>query len=182
MRMVGVEFMKRAIGDGQRLVKGGVLGLALLLAGAVASAGCSRRSEAAPEQGSAAASAATIAAASVENENYAARAALAGSCKKGQTCALEVVLTTKGDYHINDKYPYKFKTQDPPSEGVKYPKPVVGRDDGTFEQKKATLKVPFVVENAAVSTRVGGTFSLSVCSEANCLMDKANLEVAVKVE
>lgn len=160
-----------------------VLGMsAVALGGAVLLGACSKSSEAAPDQRASKdiVAPAGPSASQVDNENYTARLSQSGPCKKGQACVLEVSLSTKGEYHINDKYPYKFKTQDPPPDGVKYPKPVVGRDDGSFEQKKATLKVPFITDNA--SAKVGGTFSLSVCSEANCLMDKANLELPAKVE
>ena len=50
-----------------------------------------------------------------------------------------------------------------------------------MDQRKVVLKVPFISE-ASGDKRVGGTLSLSVCSAANCLMDKQPLEVTVKVE
>lgn len=117
----------------------------------------------------------------VENANYTVKLETSGPYKKDQQGIVRVVLTTKGDYHINKQYPYKFKTQDPPADGVTYPKKVVPKDDGTYEEKKAVLPVPFVPTKSGEVT-VGGTFSLSVCTDANCLMDKAQLEIAVKVE
>ena len=126
---------------------------------------------------------ATFAAAApaVENANYSVKLEAAGPYKKDQQGIVRVVLTTKGDYHINKQYPYKFVTQDPPADGVSYPKKVVPRADGTYEEKKAVLPVPFVPTKSG-DVSVGGTFSLSVCTDANCLMDKARLEVSVKVE
>ena len=118
----------------------------------------------------------------IENPNYAAQISVAGPCKKGQTCVMHVELSAKGEYHINDKYPYRFKVQDPPAEGVKYPKPNVGRENGSFEEKKAVLDVPFIVEGSGSTASVGGTLSLSVCSAANCLVDKQSLEVTAKVD
>src|SRR5262249_35986035 len=109
---------------------------------------------------------AVAAAPSFDNANYSAALRPSGACKKGETCSVEVSLVAKGDYHINDKYPYKFKVDDP-APGLKYPKPVVGKDDGVMEEKKLLLKVPFVAETAG-DKRVAGTFSLSVCSAANC--------------
>jgi hypothetical protein len=93
-----------------------------------------------------------------------------------------VALQAKGEYHINDKYPYRFRVQDPPAEGVKYPKQAVGRENGTFEEKKAVLEIPFTVEGSGATVGVGGTLSLSVCSVANCLVDKQSLEVTAKVD
>lgn len=116
-----------------------------------------------------------------ETENYKVTIEAPGPFKKGTEGKVDVVLTTKGDYHINKQYPYKFTCQDPPADGVQYPKPVVRREDGTFEERKAVLSVPFVA-NRSGEVKLGGVMSLSVCTDANCMMDKAPLEITVKVE
>jgi hypothetical protein len=118
---------------------------------------------------------------SLENANYRAEIRSTGSCKKDNTCTAEVLVEAKGDYHINDKYPYRFKVEDPPPPGLKYPKAVVGKEDGNMDLRKVVLKVPFIAESLG-DKKVAGTLSLSVCSAANCLMDKQPLEVTVKVE
>jgi hypothetical protein len=152
---------------------------------AVANGGCSKVSEASAGATSALASPASSAVgpagASYENANYKAALKPLGGCKKEQPCAVEVVVEAKGDYHINEKYPYRFKTEDPAPQGLKYPKPVVGKEDGTMEEHKVTLKVPFIA-GASGDAKIAGTLSLSVCSAANCLMDKQPLEALVKVE
>jgi hypothetical protein len=160
----------------------------------LAAVGCGKVSEAAPSAGTAqsapaspnvasnaAAQPAAVGAASFDNANYSAKIASAGPCKKDQTCAAEIVVQAKGDYHINDKYPYRFKLEDPPPAGLKYPKPVIGKEDGTMDEHKVTLKVPFVPSSAG-DKKVAGTLSLSVCSAANCLMDKQQLDLTVKVD
>jgi hypothetical protein len=147
--------------------------------------GCSKPSQASASGGSEPAQAPAAVAAprpSFENANYRAEMRAATSCKKDKTCTAEVVVEAKGEYHINDKYPYRFKLDDPPPPGLKFPKPVVGKDDGgTMDLRQVLLKVPFIAE-AAGEKKVAGTLSLSVCSAANCLMDKQPLEVTVKVE
>jgi hypothetical protein len=160
----------------------------------LAAAGCGKVSEAAPSAGNAqtapasptppnaaAGSLVAPAAASFDNANYSAKIQSAGPCKKDQTCAAEIVVLAKGEYHINDKYPYRFKLEDPPPAGIKYPKPVIGKEDGTMDEHKVTLKVPFVPASAG-DKKVAGTLSLSVCSAANCLMDKQLLDLTVKVD
>ncbi len=150
----------------------------------VAASGCGKVSEAAPgapANQTSPASAAGPAVPSLENANYKAQIRPAGACKKDQVCGTEVVVEAKGEYHINDKYPYRFKLEDPPPQGMKYPKPVVGKEDGTMDERKVVLKVPFVSETSGAK-KVAGTLSLSVCSAANCLMDKQPLEVTVKVD
>jgi hypothetical protein len=177
-------WVKAGISSGPTLGGPAFSGARLVLTGLVLLLGCDKVSEAKAGGAVSAASMsqelAVAAAPSFDNANYSAVLRPSGACKKGETCAVEVSLVAKGDYHINDKYPYKFKVDDP-APGVKYPKPVVGKDDGVMEEKKLLLKVPFIAETAG-DKRVAGTLSLSVCSAANCLMDKQPLEVTVKVE
>ena len=144
--------------------------------------GCSKVSQASADGDKEhAATAAGPARPSLDNANYRAEMKAQGPCKKDSTCTAEVLVEAKGEYHINDKYPYRFKLEDPPPEGIKYPKPVVGKEDGTMDERRVVLKVPFVSE-ASGAKKVAGTLSLSVCSAANCLMDKQPLEVTVKVD
>jgi len=158
-------------------------GAAIILATLIgAGSGCSKVSEASADGAKAEAPrAAGPSRSSVENANYRAEMKAAGSCQKNSPCSIEVLVEAKGEYHINDKYPYRFKLDDPPAAGLKYPKPVVGKEDATMDEHKIVLKVPFV-SDASGDRKVGGTLSFSVCSAGNCLMDKQPLEVTVKVE
>lgn len=122
----------------------------------------------------------TQASSTVENPNYTVRFTVESPCKHGETCTALVTVDAKGGFHINDKYPYRFKL-DEPGPGLKYPKPQVGREDGTFSETKAVLRVPFVAASAG-EVKVGGTLSFSVCSDEKCLIDKQALETAAKVE
>ena len=118
----------------------------------LAAVGCGKVSEAAPSAaGAQGATAAPNAAEppaprcrSFDNANYSAKIASAGPCKKDQTCAAEVVVEAKGEYHINDKYPYRFKLEDPPPAGLKYPKPVDRQRRRHDGRAQSELKVPFV--------------------------------------
>jgi hypothetical protein len=157
--------------------------LALLcLAGAAfpVASGCSR-SEAATSRGSVAETVPVATGQKSETESYVAEIKPTGAYVAGAEGAVEVTLVPKGGYHTNAQYPYKFKVADPPADGVSYPKAVLQRADGAFEEKKGSFKVPFVVAKSGKST-VGGTLLLSVCSDANCIMDKVPLEVIVDVK
>src|SRR5262245_20443280 len=158
------------------------LGMMLLGAAALAGSGCSKVSRASTDgekgQGQAASAPARP---SLDNANYRAEMKAPGPCKKDSTCTAEVLVEAKGEYHINDKYPYRFKLEDPPPQGIKYPKPVVGKEDGTMDEHKVTLKVPFVPASTG-DKKVAGTLSLSVCSAANCLMHKPRRDLTVKVD
>ncbi len=160
----------------------GVLGLTAAAGLALAVAlGCGK-SEAAPPRGTTvAAPTPGVAAAKAETDNYVVEVKPMGDYKAGAEAKFEVTLVAKGGYHTNAQYPYKFKTTDPPPPDVTYPKPILQRADGTFEEKSGSFKVPFTAAKAG-KLKVGGTFHLSVCSEANCMMDKVPLELDVDVK
>jgi len=103
-----------------------------------------------------------------------------GPYEKDKEGVAVVRLTTKADYKVNDEYPFRFVCQDPPADGVSYSKPMLGRGDGKFGQKDAEIAIPFVPRKSG-KMQVGGVLSLSVCTEANCIMDKRPLVVEVTV-
>jgi hypothetical protein len=117
----------------------------------------------------------------VDAEAYTVEMKTTGPYAAGKEGTVEVTIVPKDKYHINAQYPYKFKLVDPAPEGVAFPKPILKREDGTFEEKKGTFKVPFVASKAG-KAKLSGTLSMSVCSDANCLMEKVDLEVDVDVK
>jgi len=116
----------------------------------------------------------------LETDNYLVEIAAAGPFKVGVEGTARVTLTTKGVYHINAQYPYRFKAAAPPT-GLSYPKPVLQRADGQFEEKRAVFNLAFVASQAG-KFNVGGTFHMSVCSSGSCLVEKAPLDVTVSVQ
>jgi hypothetical protein len=117
----------------------------------------------------------------IEDAIYSLEMRSTGAYKAGQEGAVEVTLVPKGDYHINDKYPIKFKVADPAPEGVSFPRPLLKREDGVFEDKKGVLKVPFVAAKTGTA-KVAGVLSFSMCSTGNCVMQKQELEAVVDVQ
>jgi hypothetical protein len=120
------------------------------------------------------------AAARAETASYVAEIVPSGSYKAGAEGSVKVTVASKGEYHINAQFPYKFKAAAPAPEGVTYPKPVLQRADGTFEATRGTFQVPFVASKAGKAT-IGGTLHLSVCTATNCVMDKVPLDIVVDV-
>jgi hypothetical protein len=178
----GPVLFQRAMKMSQRrplALCGAALSLASLSGLALLAAGCSK-SEAATMRRASSETTSVGAAAKAETENYVAEITASGSYKAGAEGTVEVVLVPKAGYHTNAQYPYKFKLSDPP-DGVSFPKPILSRADGNFEEKRGSFKVPFVAAKAGKAT-INGTLSLSVCSEANCIMDTVPLEVAVEVK
>jgi hypothetical protein len=98
--------------------------------------------------------------------------------KAGQAGSVEVVLTAKAPFHVNDKYPIKLKLKETP--GVKYDNLTIGKDAVKLEPMKAVMPVGFTPE--AGKRTVSGVFSFSVCTEDKCLMEKRDLLIDVNVD
>jgi hypothetical protein len=113
-----------------------------------------------------------------DKDSYTVELKAVGSYKKGVEGTVELVLTPKGGHHVNPDYPAKFKVKD--ADGITFPKKVLERKDGDFKETGATLKIPFVAANAG-KQKVSGEFKFSVCSDKNCFMEKADLDVEVNV-
>jgi hypothetical protein len=101
------------------------------------------------------------------------------SLKAGQAGSVEIVLTAKAPFHVNDKYPIKLKLKE--TAGVKYENLTIGKDAAKVEAMKAVLPVSFTPDGAGKRT-VAGVFSFSVCTEDKCLMEKRDLLLDVNVE
>jgi hypothetical protein len=117
--------------------------------------------------------------ASAAAETYLAEITARGPYKVGQQGSVTVSLTAKAGFHINDQYPYRFKTE-PPTEGVSYPKPVLERADAQLEEKTAVFELPLVARRSG-QFMVGGVLNLSVCSATSCVVHKERLDVTITV-
>lgn len=116
----------------------------------------------------------------VDAEGYTVAMKAVGSYGANQPGMVELTLASKSGYHVNEKYPIKFKLADPAPDGVSYPKPVLKRADGECDTSHCTFQVPFVPTRAG-KVKVAGKFAFSVCSEGSCLMDRLDLELDVDV-
>lgn len=101
-----------------------------------------------------------------------------GRAKVGQPSFVEVVLVAKGDFHCNDKYPYKLKLA-APSGGVSYPQPIVR--DASVSPSRTVLRAPFVASTPG-DAHIAGTFFFSVCTESKCRIETQAVGLSVKVE
>lgn len=153
--------------------RGPLIAFTVLLGAAIVSAASARAADAAG------ASQPSPAAATVEADPYLVVIRSTGPYQVGATGSVTVSLTAKAGFHINDQYPYRFTTS-PPVAGVSYPKPVLERADGKFEEKSAVFDVPFIAARAGEYT-VGGVLNLSVCNASSCIVHKAPLDVTVRV-
>jgi hypothetical protein len=86
-------------------------------------------------------------------------------CTVGARCEARLVLTALGDYHVNEKYPFKLVADASPG--------VTIDDTGAFaldDAKTGTLTVRYTAAKPGTA-KVSGTFKLSVCTDENCQIE-----------
>jgi hypothetical protein len=99
-------------------------------------------------------------------------------CRSGEPCQVNVKLLALGDYHINDDYPYRFLADQKPLVQFSGTDPggqtVFSKTAGDWQKtdaKTGTMAVHLFVSTPGSYT-ISGTFKLSVCSAANCVLDQ----------
>jgi hypothetical protein len=100
-----------------------------------------------------------------------------GAYASGQPGEAEVVLTAKPPFHMSQDYPYKLKLNESP--GLKFPKPVVEKDQVKLEAMSAVVPVGFTVEGAGKHT-VSGKLFFGICKEDQC--KPVNHELALDID
>lgn len=103
----------------------------------------------------------------------------AGEVAAGKDGVVNVVLVANPPFHTNQEYPYKFKAKE--GDGVKFAKPVVGKDAAKLEKQSLTMPVAFSAEKAGKAT-VAGQFAFSICTDETCLIEKRDLALSVDVK
>jgi hypothetical protein len=109
-------------------------------------------------------------------------------CAQGATCSVAFRLVATGDFHVNDQYPYRFA-----ADGAKDlqffgadvgGKNVFSKAAGDWQKsdaKSGAMTVKFAPKGSGQKA-VSGTFKLSVCSEANCLLEQRQVSAMVLVQ
>ena len=116
-------------------------------------------------------------------------------CKVGATCTVKLTVTSLNKFHVNKEYPTKLKVDeianvefqgtDPAGKNV-FSKAkndfVLGPDDPAAKGPiNGWMTVTFKGKSAGAS-KISGKLKLSVCSEANCQMETADVSVPVTVK
>lgn len=117
----------------------------------------------------------------VDVDQYVVEMKAPGAYTAGQEGVIEITMTGKNDFHINPKYPVKFKATDPAPEGVSFRKALLKREDGDIGDTKGSFKLPFTASKAG-KAKISGTLSVSFCNDRQCLMEKLDLDTEVDVK
>lgn len=114
----------------------------------------------------------------IDDETFNVRIVPAQQFEAGEEGFVQVVLEPKAPYKCNAEYPYKFKLDS--AEGVKLSTDLVKRDAMSVSDEQTQFKV--AITPSAGEHRVSGTFSFSVCTEENCLIERRKLALGVKAK
>ncbi|HEY1532667.1 MAG TPA: hypothetical protein VGF76_01570 [Polyangiaceae bacterium] len=101
-----------------------------------------------------------------------------GDYASGSAGEADVVLSAKPPYHVNDKYPYKFKLKEAP--GLSFANMVVTKDAVKFEPARATVPVAFTP--TAGKHTLSGQLSFSVCTDDKCMIEKRDLALEIEAK
>jgi len=101
-----------------------------------------------------------------------------GDYASGKAGEADVVLSAKPPYHVNDKYPYKFKLKEAP--GLSFANMVVTKELVKFEPARATVPVAFTP--SAGKHTLSGQLSFSVCTDDKCMIEKRDLALEIEAK
>lgn len=101
-----------------------------------------------------------------------------GDYASGKAAEADVVLSAKPPYHVNDKYPYKFKLKEAP--GLSFANMVVTKELVKFEPARATVPVAFTP--SAGKHTLSGQLSFSVCTDDKCMIEKRDLALEIEAK
>jgi hypothetical protein len=94
------------------------------------------------------------------------------ACTANATCEAKLVVTALGDFHLNDKYPFKF---DPDA------RPGIAIESATFSRDAATtgtMTIRFRTDKPGVE-KLAGTLRLCVCTDNTCDVETPRIAVDV---
>src|SRR5207253_2246329 len=112
----------------------------------------------------------------------------APECKVGATCTATLRLEAKGEFHLNEEYPFKFTGAD--NAKVEYlgtdgaGRNIFSKAAGDFAkqtEKVGVMTVKFK-PSAPGNVTIEGVYKLSVCSEATCKLDNPSAKVTLAVK
>ena len=97
-------------------------------------------------------------------------------CAAGTPCEARLAFSALGDYHVNDRYPFKFVADAAPG--------ITVDGTGTFAQddpKHGMMTIKFRALKRG-SVKLAGTFKLSVCTDDKCEIEEPKLAFEVPVD
>jgi hypothetical protein len=93
------------------------------------------------------------------------------TCTAAAMCEAKLVVNALGDYHLNDRYPFKFEAD---AQGIAIESATFSHDTATT----GTMTIKFRSEKPGTA-KLAGTLRLCVCTDDNCDVESAKIAVDV---
>ena len=117
-----------------------------------------------------------------DSSAYAITTATVGDCKAGQDCTATITIASKGEYHVNETYPFKFTAVAP---GVEF-HGASGNvfTGGDFVRQGKTGGVMTVKFKPAAKGKLSitGVYKICICTDKICQPSTTNVTIDVDVK
>jgi len=116
----------------------------------------------------------------VEDPSFELRATASGPYSVGDRGTFDILLTPRGNYHVNEDYPMTVTLAGP--EAVMWPRSELGNEDARERTRaRARFDVPFTASSAG-QHRVTANVDFAVCTPETCMPEQRTLAVLLPVE
>ncbi|HEY2514461.1 MAG TPA: hypothetical protein VGI39_26535 [Polyangiaceae bacterium] len=117
-----------------------------------------------------------------EGSNYDLKPETVGDCKVGAECVVKLTATTKGDYHVNDTYPFKLTLA---AAGVEFHGSAGATFAGAdFERQGKTVGVMTIKFKPSAKGQVtlAGKYKVCFCTDQTCAPAVIDVSIPVTVK
>lgn len=117
-----------------------------------------------------------------EGANYDLKPETVGDCKVGAECVVKLTATTKGDYHVNDTYPFKLTLA---AAGVEFHGSGGATFAGSdFERQGKTVGVMTIKFKPSAKGQVTltGKYKVCFCTDQTCAPSVVDVSIPVTVK
>jgi len=118
-----------------------------------------------------------------EPQSYTIDTATVGDCKAGAECTATIKITAKGEYHVNETYPFRFTANAVPGVDFKGSGGNVytGGDFARQGKTAGVMTVKFVPKDKG-SITIAGPYKICICTDKICQPTTTNVSFAVNVK
>jgi hypothetical protein len=113
---------------------------------------------------------------------YDVKTEVVGDCKVGAECVAKITVSAKGEFHVNESYPFKFTAAAPNAEFHGTGGNVFTAAD--FERQGKTVGVMTVKfkPSAKGPLTIAGKYKICICSDKICSPQTIDVSIAVDVK
>jgi hypothetical protein len=114
--------------------------------------------------------------------NYDLKPEVVGDCKAGEECTVKLTATTKGEFHVNDSYPFKLTLAAP---GVEFHgsggATFAGADFARQGKTVGVMTIKFKPSGKGALT-LAGKYKVCFCTDKECAPSVIDVSIPVTVK